>query len=144
MTKQHPSIDEVIDDHVVYRHAEALEVSPDEVYAALERVQQTFAPVAETLAEENYILDWGHNYVIFEVKSEDVPPVCDVITRDIADLDRADTVLTVVTIAYEKLYPHSEQAYALPIALDPKRRKKIVETNRRFFDGMHAYRRSFS
>lgn len=139
MNKQRPSIGEVIDDHVVYRYAETLEVSPDEVFAAIERVQQTFAPVAETLAEENYILDWGGNYAIFEVKPEDVPPVRDVITRDIADPDRAATVFTVVTIVHGDLYPHSQQAYAMPIALRSGRRERIVGTNRRFFDGRYAY-----
>lgn len=140
MNENYPTIDEIVTEQVVLRYAEALEVPVDEVYAALERVQQTFAPVAETLAEESYVLDWGDRYAVFDVKAEDWPLVRDPLTRGLEDERIISGVCNTVMATHAHLHPHAGQTYALPIALSEDRLETMLATQRRLFDGMYAYR----
>lgn len=139
MNDHQPTIDEIVSKGVVLRHAEALEVPADEIFAALDRVQQAFAPVAETLAEENYVLDWGDGYAVFEVKPDDWPLVRDLITRGLEDDHTIAGVRHAVMATHAALHPHAGQGYALPIALSADRLETVLETQRRRFDGMYAY-----
>lgn len=49
MDEDQTTIDEIVSEQVVLRYPEPLKMPVGEIYAALERVGQTFAPSAETL-----------------------------------------------------------------------------------------------
>jgi hypothetical protein len=74
-----------------------MEFDPDEVYRALERVQENYD--AFEGAERRPIVDHGDNYVAFGLNGADWHPLFEVIRRGIDDEEKQEYIARVVRVS---------------------------------------------
>jgi hypothetical protein len=118
----------------LHREAEAMEFDADEVYYALQRVQESYD--AFEAAERRPVVDHGDNYVAFGLNGSDWHVLFEFIKQQIDDEEMRAYIAQVVTkvmsdITEENWHTHN----SLPLALSEREIPDVLAYHEEAYDG---------
>ena len=118
----------------LHREAEAMKFDSEEVYHALQRVQESYD--AFEAAERRPVVDHGDNYVAFGLNGSDWHALFEFIKRQINDEEMREYIARVVTkvmsdITGENWHSHN----SLPLALSKREIHDVLAYHKEAYDG---------
>lgn len=134
-----PSVREVIANHPnaqsrLHREAEAMEFDPEEVYNALERIQESYD--AFEAAEHRPIVDSGDNYVAFELNGNDWWALFEFVRQEIDDEEMREYIAHVVTKVMSDITGESWHSHnSLPLVLTEHEVRDVLAYHKEAYDG---------
>jgi len=138
-SRRRPSVREVIRNHQrarsrLHREAEAMEFDPDEVYRALECIQENYD--AFEGAERRPIVDHGENYVAFGLNGADWHPLFEVIRRGIDDEEKREYIARVVVKVMSDITGESWHSHnSLPLVLAEHEVRDVLAYHNEAYNG---------
>lgn len=118
----------------LHREAEAMEFDSDEVYHALQRVQESYD--AFEAAERRPVVDHGDNYVAFALNGSDWHALFEFIKQQIDDEEMREYIALVVTKVMSDITGESWHSHnSLPLALSKREIHDVLAYHKEMYDG---------
>jgi|GEM_PF-2038856 hypothetical protein len=118
----------------LHREAEAMEFDPEEVYHALQRVQESYD--AFEAAERRPVVDHGDNYVAFGLNGADWHALFEFIERQIGDEEMKAYIAQVVTKVMSDITGEGWPSHnSLPLTLSRREVHDVLAYHKEAYDG---------